>query len=208
MNNELTNSSNASLPATQNAEKIVNVERVDSINQTNQYYMMGALPGLPGSAPTPALFSHDFYNLFVYGQVPFHEPGHITFDKERCLMNENYIDPDLKRRFSSLSEEAIAELKTFPCSIACENRHYGWTDEDHYAAIGQLLDVKIRSNGIEVYFHPHFAVSQARLSELAPQLGLGNVKKYNEFNHSHWTVKAIDLLEVINDAGLNPYGRR
>ena len=208
MNNELINPSSSPLPTNQSAEKIVNVERVDSINQTNQYYMMGALPGLPGSTPTPPLFSHDFYNLFVYGQEPFHTAGHITFEKDRCLMNENYIDPELKRRFSPLSDEAIAELKTFPCIIACENKHYGWTDEDHYASIGQLLDVKIRSNGIEVYFLPHFAVSQARLSDLAPQLGLGYVRKFNEFNHSHWTVKAIDLLEVINDAGLNPYGRR
>ena len=84
----------------------------------------------------------------------------------------------------------------------------GWTDEGHYASVAQLTDIKNRSNGIELYFHPLFAVPQERISQLVFELGIcGRYRKFNELNHSHWTVKEIDLMEVLGDAGLNPFAR-
>ena len=74
--------------------------------------------------------------------------------------------------------------------------------------MAQLTDIKNRSNGIELYFHPLFAISQARISELLFELGIcGKYRRFNELNHSHWSVKAIDLMEVLSDAGLNPFKR-
>ena len=193
------------VPVHQQAERIVNVEHADTVKTQNTIIISSGLPGLPGTSAAPFRCSRDYYNLIVYGQEPLLQAGHITFEKSRCLVEKDNITPELKARFSPLSSAAIEELKTFLCIIACENHHYGWTDEDHYASVARLSDIKNRSNGIELYFQPIFAVPQAWLNEYAAALGIcGSYRKFNELNHSHWTVKEIDLLEVLNDAGLNP----
>jgi len=196
------------LPLQQHAEKIVNVEHANTIQTQNTIYISAGLPGMPGYNPAPVSFSRDYFNLIVYGDTPLLSEGHMTFEKKRCLVEYDNIEAHLKARFSPLTPEIIEELKSFLCIVACENRHYGWTDDDHYASVAQLVDVKNRSNGIEIYFRPIFAIPQARLNEIGFQLGMrGTYRKFNELNHSHWTVKAIDLLEVLNDAGLNPLNR-
>ena len=192
----------------QQAEKIYNLEKIQNFHHTSQFFMMGGLPGIPGVTPTQITYSRDYYNLIVYGQEPLLTDCHITFEKDRCLVEPKHITEELRDRFSPLTAEIIEELKGFLCILACENKHYGWTDEDHYAAVAQLTDVKNRSNGIELYLHPLFAVSQARISERIFKLGIaGRYKRYNELYHSHWTVKEIDLIEVFDDAGLNPLRR-
>lgn len=190
----------------QTAKTIYNVDKIKNFNHTSQIFVMGGLPGMPNATPTQITYSRDYYNLIVYGDEPMLTDCHITLDKDRCLVELQHITEELRDRFSPLTPEIIEELKGFLCILACENRHYGWTDEDHFASIALLTDVKNRSNGIELYFHPIFAVPQAKLSEKVFELGLsGRYKRYNELNHSHWTVKKIDLMEVLDDAGLNPF---
>ncbi len=197
----------------QQGGKIVNINNLKDLhNNTYKFYMPPAntLTGMTEYTPTEVSYSRDYYNLIVYGDDPgvFTKPGHITLEKERCLVEENFISLDLKNKFSSLTKENIEELKSFLCLFASENKHSGWTEEKHYAVVGQLADIKIRSNGIELYYQPIFAVPQARINSLLPQLGIcGRYKRHNELNRSHWAVKEIDLIEVIDDAGLNPFSR-
>lgn len=208
MSKDLIQRTSSELAAPQQAEKIYNVDNIQNFHHTSQLFMMGGLPGMPGAAPTPVTYSRDYYNLIVYGQEPMLTDCHITFEKRRCLVEDDNITPELKARYSPLTPEIIEELKRFLCILACENRHNGWTDDDHFASVAQITDIKNRSNGIELYFHPLFAVPQARISELIFELGIcGKYRKFNELNHSHWSVKQIDLMEVLNDAGLNPFAR-
>lgn len=172
------------------------------------YYTTTGLPGMPGYAATPACFSRDYYNLIVYGQEPFTTDCHITFEKKRCLVERDNISEELRQMYSPLTPEVMTNLKSFLCLLLSENRHYGWTDEDHYGCVAQLVDIKNRTNGIELYLPPMFAVPQARIAELVYDLGIcGKYRKFNELNRSHWTVKQIDLMEVLNDAGINPLQR-
>lgn len=208
MSNEIIKPQTGLTATPQHAEKIYNVDHIQNFNQTSQFFLTGGLPGMPNTKMRPLSFSRDYYNLVVYGQEPMSSDCHITLEKSRCLVEEGAITDELRERFSPLTPEIIDELKGFLCILACENHHYGWTDEDHYAAIAQMVDIKNRSNGIELYFHPLFAVSQARINEHLFELGIcGKYHKFNELNHSHWTVKAIDLMEVLCDTGLNPFMR-
>lgn len=193
----------------QEAEKIYNIDQIGEFHShTSQILISSGLPGMPGYTATPLTYSRDYYNLIVFGQEPMLTDCHVTIEKKRCLVEPDNITEKLRDRFSPLTAEIIEELKGFLCLLASENRHYGWTDEDHYASVAQLTDIKNRSNGIELYFHPLFAVPQARISELVFELGIcGQIGKFNELNHGHWTVKEIDLMEVLGDAGLNPFVR-
>lgn len=207
MSKEITPISQNALPIHQDAEKIFNIEKVEEFHShTSQILISSGLPGTPGYTTAPLTYSRDYYNLIVYGQEPMLTDCHITLERNRCL--NGYITEELRNRFSPMTGDIIKEIKSFLCILASENHYYGWTDEDHFASIAQLTDVKSRSNGIELYFHPLFAVPQARIGELVFELGIcGKYRKFNELNHSHWSIKGTNLMEVLIDAGLNPFVR-
>lgn len=190
----------------QTAEKIINIDHAETVQTRSTIVFAAGLPGGPKSTQTETAFSRDYYNLIVYGDTPFTQEGHLTMSQDRCL--NTYTSPELKARFTPLTPQTIEELKTFPCIVASENKRFGKTEEDHYALIAQLTDIRRRSNGTELYFRPFFLVSQQRLNDLEYELAIRpeNRSGFPELNHSHWTVKEIDLLEVLHDAGLIPFG--
>lgn len=188
------------VPVAQQAEKITNIKQVGTLHQTNQIYFIGnGILGVPGTTPVSVSLSRDYYNLIVWGSKPFFEQRHVTISEDRALVG---ITPELKSWLSPLTEEAINALKSFPCIIANENLFYGRTDETQYAMLAVITEIKRRSNGIEVYFHPFHGLPQKVLNELRFELGIQGSSGFNEFNRSHWTVKEIDLLEVLSDHGL------
>ena len=202
MANDLINASGSlpAVPVTQQAEKITNIEQVGTLHQTNQIYLVNSgILGVPGSTPVSVSLSRDYYNLIVWGSEPFFEQRHVTISEDRALVG---ITPELKSWLSPLTVEAINALKSFPCIIANENLFYGRTDETQYALLAVITEIKKRSNGIEVYFHPFHGLPQKALNELRFELGIQDSSGFNEFNRSHWTVKEIDLLEVLSDHGL------
>lgn len=215
MKNELINQ-NTGLPATpldasattpQNAEKIYNIDNIANFQHTSQIFLTsGGLPGGPNYQAQQVSFSRDYYNLIVYGQEPFTTDCHITLEKSRCLVEKDNISEELQKHYSPLTPDVVEEVKGFLTLLLCENYHYGWTDESHYGCVAQLLDVKNRTNGIQLYFHPIFQVNQARISEALFELGIcGKYKKFNELNHTHWSIKEIDLWEVLHDIKENPF---
>ena len=191
----------------QEAEKIINIGSVEAYHQhLTQVFIPTGLPGTPGYRLNPVNFSRDYYNLIICGKDPMLSDGTLTMPKDICLVEEDNIAPALKECFSPLSAEALEQLKSYPCILAGENRHPGWTDEDQPAAVAQLLDIRNHSNGIDLTFHLIFAFPQCRISELLEELGIcGKKGTFNELNHSHWSVKQVDLLQVLTAHGLNPY---
>ncbi|MBQ1491015.1 MAG: hypothetical protein IIZ39_03570 [Blautia sp.] len=181
-------------PISQQADKITNIERVGSIHQT-LFIMAGSDAGATG-------LSRDYYNLIVWGSEPFLDRHHVTISTDRALVEEGYTSPGLRAWLSTLDSGAMEALKTFPCIIANENRFYGHTDEEQFAVLAVITDVKKRSNGIEVYFQTFYRLPQQRLNELRFELGISGTNRFNEFNHSHWAVKEVDLLEVLGENGL------
>ena len=209
MSNDLTKPNRSELAPSvqQDAQKIFNIDTIKQFtNQPTQIFTSTGLPGTPGYKATPLSFSRDYYNLIVYGQEPMLADGHITYEKKRCLVEDDNIAPELKAKYSPLTPEIIEELKTFPCILASENHHAGWTDDNHFASFAQLVEVKNRSNGIELYYHPLFGIPQKRINELIFEFGIcGKYRHSNELNHSHWSIKAIDLYEVLSEASLFPF---
>lgn len=189
----------------QQAGKIYNVDNIQNFHHTSQFFMSG-IPGKRGSGPQPVTYSTDYYNLIVYGNYPwFEETDHITFTKNVVLVEDDNIELELKERFSPLTPDAIVELKSFLCIFAYMNSNGARTKSEHQAIIGQLTDIKNRSNGIEIYMHPLFYVDQQPLNQIAEHLGIKGNRGLNELGHAHWSVKAINLIEVLRDSGLMPF---
>ena len=72
-----------------------------------------------GMNGTSFALNTDYYNLFVIGTETFSD-GHFIVPKDRAL-TESMTDEN-KAQFSSLTDEAIERIKTFPSLFASENR--------------------------------------------------------------------------------------
>ena len=184
---------------------------INNVEQFNQNILLPtAFNNRNIISPVPIFFSNIYYNLIVYGNESwFCKTDHVTISKDRVLVEDEHITPKLKRRYSFLTDDAIKELKTFPCILAYENIKGGKTTLEHKAVIGQLRNVKILENEIEIYCNPFgesedklFYIKQQRLNELSSQFGIVGHEGSNELGHTHWTVKEVNLLETLRNNGM------
>ena len=150
--------------------------------------------------PTKHTLNTDCYNLFVIGGETFNL-GHFVVPKDRALTES--ISPELKKRYAGLDEEAIAQIKTYPALFACENYQYGHTSEDQTAYFGLIVDIKVQENGANVYYQLLSPIQQQRLNEIAYNLAIKGTSSFNELNRTHWTIKQINLIEALRDAGIS-----
>lgn len=195
---------NLTIPTTvvhQNGSRNMHVDHVDKVNYT--YNIIMAPPTKTGgnvSLYSKITISRDYYNLFVIADEDF-SLGHFTVPKDRSLTS--YTNDCIKVKYASLDNDAIEKIKTFPSIFASENHEYGSTDENHFAIYGLVTNIRIQETGIKIYFHPLNYISQQHLNILAPNLGIRAKSRYNELNHTHWTIKQVDLIEELTDAGIS-----
>ena len=152
-------------------------------------------------APTINLFLSDgsraaanpeYFNLII-GYDPF-EKDYILVDPRRALTE--YMSEDVKKRFSGWTAETISEIKKLPAIISQER---DGTDGQQ-AVFAFIKDIKVQDNGIKVYFQRYFPIPFSFLSEHLDELAM----HLFELTRTHWTIKRIDLLEVMQEAGIFP----
>lgn len=133
------------------------------------------------------------YHLLVTAEAGTWDGSPYTFGISRVI--REYTDESIKKRYQSLDEATVAELKTFPVLFAYERT------ENSEARVGFIKRVKQRSNEvrIEYDFFPDLApIPSEILSRLDWELEIGDW----EMNRTHWAVKNADLFQVLLEAGL------
>ncbi len=143
-------------------------------------------------------FNYDCFNFFVLGGEQY-EGAYFIVPKDRALTEST--SQEMKDLCASLSPEAIAIIKTFPAIFCSENRHYSKTDPDHMAFYGYVTDIKVQDNGIKVYFTKLNQLPQQVLIDLSYELSIAGAKSYTELSRTHWAIKRINLVEVLENAG-------
>ena len=138
--------------------------------------------------------SNEYYNLFILGYEEVLQGNRFVFPADRVL-NE-YIMKDVSDLFPKLDEATIFKVKLLPSIFAYENNLRDCPEQEAY--YGFVTDIKIRENGINIYFQKLITIPQRRLNEIAFNLAI----KDWEFNRTHWTVKKVNLIEELIDAGL------
>lgn len=190
----------------QQAEKIVNVNRADSIttgNITNNMYFAATdqrQAVISGNYGT----SHEYYNLFVQFEETFYDQGHFYVTKDRAL-NSKLTSDYIRDKVNGLEPEAIEQIKTFPAIFCSENHEMGKTDDDQIAYYGLVTDVKVQDNGIKIYYRVLNAFQQRILNENLFDLGLDGNNRFNELNHTHWAIKRIDLVTTLKEIGVSVF---
>ena len=186
-----------------NNTQIAYVQNYDGTSVTNVIVTGQQLGGTPAS--TQGALNRDYYNLFVMGGETFmaFSSGHFTVQKDRAL-TEN-VSPDIKKDISTLHTEAIGFIKTLPAIFASENIRYGRSDDTQQAFFGMVTEVRVQDNGIKIYYQTLNAISQKRLNELICELSIEGRPTFNELDRTHWTIKRVNLVEELRDAGITVY---
>ena len=173
-----------------NYGKGVQVGHADTFSPTINLIVTGA-----NGQQSPA--NVDYYNLFV-GFDPF-SSDHFLMPKDRVLTE--YITDELRSRFGGLDDSAIAEIKRLP-SIIVEEYSKGSAD-DKNAVFAFVTDIRKQQNGVMVYFQRFFPIPVTVLVE--NEYALGTANRFESFR-TQWTIKNINLLQVLQDAGIKMWG--
>ena len=68
--------------------------------------------------------------------------------------------------------------------------------------LGYIIDVKKSAGNIYISFNPKYEISQDKINSLSKELGLSSTPEINELDIIHWTIKKINMMDVLVKAGV------
>ena len=139
------------------------------------------------------------YNLFVVENEIF-ETGSFCMPLSKCMTK--HISGENKKRYGAMDAKAFAELKQYPCIFATRNQNFLRTTELHHAIFGIIDDLKLQGNLVKVVYKPYTTFSQNILNTHPAQFGLLAKPVRNEMDTCHWTVKDVDLIQILSLFGV------
>jgi len=128
------------------------------------------------------------YNLLVTCDDGAWDRDAYVFSASRYL---EHTEPEVAERFKPLDERVRSELMALPTLFAYE------APVDRDARVGRIRSIHRRRSEIRVTFSLDATVapvSPTKLDSLAWELEIGGA----EMSRTHWAVKAVDLLGVLN----------
>ena len=144
--------------------------------------------------------SREYYNLFVIGDEQF-ATGSFTVAKDTALVT--YIEPEVKKKFFRIrSSSVVRQILTLPSLFMSENRDFKESRPGQKAILGRVTDIEIKTNDIKISFELEIQLFQQVITDISQSLGISGNPGLSELNNTHWTIKQIDLLQVLADAGI------
>ena len=150
-------------------------------------------------------FSHEYYQLLVTADNNVFKCKTISVPACSSLVKDT-VPPEIFERCSSLEEEGIRELKTFPALICIQNRDFdGQTSPDEIGVFGYIKSVQKCGHMINIAFGILAPVSHSILCDKknAVYYDLNMSCGITSLNRLEWTVHRIDLFEAFDKTGVN-----
>ncbi|MBR6862346.1 MAG: hypothetical protein IKM73_13600 [Acidaminococcaceae bacterium] len=149
-------------------------------------------------------FSKEYYQLLVTCEENVFSDNIITVSANRAL-SQRLVPPEIFERCSSLSDEGIKELKTFPAIICRENTELkGVTDPNQMAVYAYIRRVMRIGKEIKIAFRPIMPLFQIKLCDKKNAIffDLNMDCAITDLNHSAWSVHKVNLFEAFDEAGM------
>ena len=149
------------------------------------------------SYPSPINVDNRLYNLIV---VNVAELSTMSFILPANLVLTKCISAELKRQHANLSERAIELIKSYPSIVLSTNDKPNFEKQKGY--LGYVLSVDKYSSNILIRFNPKFEIKQSLINALSSELNLVCTPEINELDKVHWTIKQVDIVETLENAGV------
>jgi hypothetical protein len=166
--------------------------------QVNQQF--SGMPQLGGQFYVPPRINREYYNIFVIANEEYDRP---YFKIERTRALSECMSEETKEKFSGMTKEDKQQIVTMPSLFMAENHQYGNADDDQKVIYGFVSDYKIYENDVKIYWCGYkLDIPQIRLNELLEELQLYGDNRFNEMNRTHWAIKRCDLIQELQEAGI------
>lgn len=150
-------------------------------------------------------FSRKYYQLLVTLEDDVFTNNVITISASRAL-SKHLVPSEIFERCSTLTDDGIDELKTFPAIICRENTDLkGETDPNQCAVYAYIKKVQVCGRDIKVAFKPIAPIQQRLLCmpKNAVYFDLNMDCAITDLNHSAWSVHKANLFEAFREAGIH-----
>lgn len=145
-------------------------------------------------------FSKEYYQLIVTSEDDVFENGIATIPTTMAL-TQSLVPPEILSRCSTLTNEGIEELKTFPAIVCKENTDlHGRTSPTQEAAYCYINSIKKVGKNIKIKFSPIEAFAQSKLSEKVFNLKMDC--DLTDLNRTAWSVHKVNLFDAFDEADI------
>lgn len=174
------------------------VQKYESTNNTTVLMIPGNEADDDDDTPDEEI-EVDFscYNLFVITDEQF-RGKYFVVPKDKAISEST---PQDLMELADLTPDKIAVVKKFPAIFANQNHSFAKTDDAHRAFFGIIRDVKIKEEGIWIYFYKMRKVKQQVFNEHVADFGIEGTEFKNELDCTHWSIKRVNILEALEKAG-------
>ncbi|MCI2154393.1 MAG: hypothetical protein LKK26_06565 [Solobacterium sp.] len=196
MGNELQKPGQTGLQLKGNPSFVANGDnnmQVGYIQQQTNYYT-----GMYGMGYMPAIVNSEYYNLIVADQNAL--DGMVVIPKRYAL--NDFTDDPIREIFAKPELAAADEIKKLPSLFLIRNRNGRHSDPGQYAAVGYVMDIKMKGDSIIIQYSTTQQILQERLNELEEELCLKSAPERNELDCVHWAIKKVNLIQVIQEQNL------
>ena len=175
---------------------------VASANQVQNNYIFGS-SGIPTAGAMPNLgappkMDTGYYNLFVLDAEAWVQGG-FRIQKIDALKD---TDLDVVKELTSLGERELSCIRSYPAIVAMRNVQYGTTAPGSVLYYGFINNIQMSETSVIFGFTKLHDIAQDIFVDNAAVFGIGKACAYNEFDHPHWAVKHINVVEALRDQGV------
>lgn len=175
---------------------------VANANQVQNNYIFGG-GGMPTAGAVPNLgappqMDMGYDNLFVLDAEAWVQGG-FRLQKVDALKD---TEPDVVENLTRLGERELSCIRSYPTIVAMRNAQYGTTAPGSILYYGFINSVQISETSVVFGFTKLHDISQAIFVDNAAVFGIGKACAYNEFDHPHWAVKHINVVEALRNQGV------
>lgn len=131
------------------------------------------------------------FSLIVGFAGPDDNDGHVTVMQSRFL---EYTDTELQEQYRGIGPDAVRRLMEFPAVIMREG-------DDVPAGVFKITNIQESGKNYVLEVSPWEGVdllAGGSVQRLAMELGI----KEFEFQRSHWAIKGVDLIRVLQNNAL------
>ena len=175
---------------------------VANANQVQNNYIFGG-GGMPTAGIVPNLgappqMDTGYYNLFVLDAEAWVQGG-FRIRKVNALKD---TEPDVVEDLTRLGERELSCIRSYPTIVAMRNAQYGTTAPSSILYYGFINSIQISETSVIFGFTKLHDIAQAIFVDNATVFGIGKACAYNEFDHPHWAVKHINVVDALRNQGV------
>lgn len=168
--------------------------------QNNYIFSGGGMPtaGAMLNFGVPPKMDAGYYNLFVLDAEAWMQGG-FRVQKADALKD---TDPNVIQDLTRLGERELSCIRSYPTIVAMKNAQYGMTAPGSILYYGFINSIQMCETSVIFGFTKLHDISQTIFVDNAVAFGIGKACAYNEFDHPHWAVKHINVVDALRKQGV------